>query len=85
MSVHEAISEHSRKQKEHLSVFMKLDQERERHIESALDACRRGLPFNVAPINAVTSAINELATRGISPTRRYVSVAMIREFAASQQ
>lgn len=80
MEVHEAITRHSMAQHEHLRRFMELDQERERLIEQAIRLCREGKPFSTDEINRVTSAINEHARKGISPTRRYVTPDMIDEY-----
>ncbi|WJH34039.1 YpbS family protein [Paenibacillus sp. CC-CFT747] len=83
MSVHHAISEHSRRQNQQIEAFLQLDRKREQSIEEALDLCRRGEPFSVAEINRITAEINERAKKGIIPTRRMVTEQMIRDFAAA--
>ncbi|ALS22020.1 MULTISPECIES: DUF2533 family protein [Paenibacillus] len=80
MNVHEAITNHTRKQHAHLERFIELENERERAIEQAVAQCAAGLPFSVEPINAVTALINSHAQKGISPTRIFVTEEMVREF-----
>lgn len=82
MSVHEAISAHSRKQHAHLEAFQQLDDQRERAIEEAVTRCTTGLPHPVDEINRLTRQINEHALHGISPTRVYVTEAMIEAYVA---
>lgn len=81
MSVHAAISEHSRKQHLHLNEFRQLDELRESFIEEALRLCRDGKPFSVESINEATREINRLAGQGISPVRIMVTEDMVREYA----
>ncbi|MCZ8521773.1 MULTISPECIES: YpbS family protein [Paenibacillus] len=80
MSVHEAITKHTRKQNAHLEQFLKLEELREQAIAEAVRLCSEGKPFGVEGINACTGRINAHATQGISPTRAYVTAAMIEEF-----
>ncbi|WP_166244511.1 YpbS family protein [Paenibacillus turpanensis] len=81
MSVHEAISEHSRKQHEHLQRFLELDALREQAIQLAVADCLAGKPFTVEAINETTRRINDHAHHGISPTRVYVTEQMVRDYA----
>ncbi|RAV17669.1 DUF2533 family protein [Paenibacillus contaminans] len=81
MSVHYAISEHSRRQAARIENFNRLDELRERHIEEAVAKCLRGEAFSVAAINEATAAINELARQGIVPTRQTVTEQMVRDYA----
>lgn len=83
MNVHEAISAHSKKQHLHLVEFERLDAEREAAIEEAIEACRNGNPFSVDRINDATARINAHAKTGISPTRKYVTIDMIKQFVFS--
>ncbi|WP_409342479.1 DUF2533 family protein [Paenibacillus sp. MBLB4367] len=83
MSVHHAISEHSRRQASRIENFNRLDGLREQHIEEAVAKCVRGEAFTVAAINEITAAINELARQGIVPTRRSVTEQMVRDYAES--
>ncbi|MGG1517287.1 YpbS family protein [Paenibacillus oryzisoli] len=80
MNVHEAISQHSKKQHQHLVRFAELDAKREQAIEAAVDLCRRGLPFSVGAINQVTAQIIAHAKEGISPLRSYVTEEMVRNY-----
>ncbi|AFH62614.1 YpbS family protein [Paenibacillus caseinilyticus] len=80
MSVHEAITKHTRKQNAHLERFLKLEERREQAIDEAVRLCAEGRPFSVETINAITGEINAHATQGISPTRVYVTPAMIEDF-----
>ncbi|GAA4859445.1 hypothetical protein GCM10023310_43350 [Paenibacillus vulneris] len=80
MSVHEAITAHTRKMHSHLEQFQVLDEQREAAIDRALNLCASGQPFTVDEINAFTARINEHAKHGISPTRPYVTVDMVRDF-----
>ncbi|MBP1961647.1 YpbS family protein [Paenibacillus aceris] len=80
MNVHEAISKHSNAQHMHLVRFAELDAQRESAIDDAVDLCKRGLPFTVDAINAVTARIIAHAKEGISPLRSYVTEDMVREY-----
>ncbi|TDF98129.1 YpbS family protein [Paenibacillus piri] len=81
MSVHEAITRHTRSMHAHLEAFQLLDRQREEAIDQALALCAAGQPFTVDAINRVTTQINEHAKHGISPTRPYVTEAMVKEYA----
>lgn len=83
MSVHEAISKHSRNQHQHLQTFEELDQERERLINEAVERCIKGEAFTVDGINRITARIIEHAKHGISPLRKTVTEEMVREYAQS--
>jgi hypothetical protein len=80
MSVHKAISEHSKTQNKRVEDFILLDQERERLIEDAIAKCKENLEYDVAQINKVTLEINELARKGIVPGRKLVTKEMVAEF-----
>lgn len=79
-NVHEAISKHSKKQHEIVKQFLQLEQMREFYIAEAVTLCKDNKPFSVDNINEVTRKINELAKKGIAPTRKLVTVEMVREF-----
>ncbi|WP_274362380.1 DUF2533 family protein [Paenibacillus thermotolerans] len=81
MSVHEAISEHSRKQHMHLAAFQEMDERRERAIASAVEQYLRGEPYSLDSINSITAQINTHAKHGISPTRQYVTAEMLETYA----
>jgi len=83
LNVHEAITAHSRKQHLHLVEFERLDALREQAIEDAVSKCRNGEPFDVDRINEATAFINAHAKEGISPTRKYVTIEMVKQFAFS--
>jgi len=80
MSVHKAISEHSRKQNQVVMNFLQLEQQREAYIEEAIVLCRKKQPFTTEKINEVTKRINELARKGIAPQRQLVTKEMVEEF-----
>lgn len=80
MNVHEAISQHSRKQHEHLQIFEELDAAREQLIQEAVDRCMNGEPFSTEEINRVTARIVEHAKYGISPLRQFVNEDMVRDY-----
>jgi hypothetical protein len=80
MSVHEAITSHTRKMHTHLEVFQQLDVQREQAIDQAVALCASGQPFTVDEINRFTALINEHAKHGISPTRPYVSEEMLQQY-----
>jgi len=80
MSVHKQISEHSRKQNQIVSTFLKLEQQRENYIEEAIVLCKQKKPFTTDKINQVTKQINELARKGIAPQRMLVTKEMVEEF-----
>jgi len=83
LNVHESITEHSKKQHQHLVEFERLDALREAAIEEAVTKCKNGEPFDVDRINEATSRINAHAKEGISPTRRYVTIEMVKQFVFS--
>lgn len=85
MSVHKAITEHVNKQNKKINDFLSLDQLREMYIEEAVTLCREGKPFTTEKINMVTNQINDLAKQGIIPTRKLVSIEMVREFALKNE
>ncbi|WP_404442332.1 YpbS family protein [Sutcliffiella horikoshii] len=80
MSVHKAISEHSRKQNQVVMNFLQLEQQREAYIEEAIVLCRQQKPYTTEKINKVTNQINELARKGIAPQRKLVTKEMVEEF-----
>ncbi|MCR8630697.1 YpbS family protein [Paenibacillus radicis (ex Xue et al. 2023)] len=80
MSVHEAITSHTRKMHSHLEVFQELDNQREEAIEHVISLCASGQPFTVDAINRITTSINEHAKHGISPTRPYVTPSMVEQY-----
>ncbi|MDR4946890.1 YpbS family protein [Neobacillus cucumis] len=81
MSVHKAISEHVNKQNKKINDFLSLDHLRELYIEEAVTSCKAGQTFTTEKINRVTNQINDLARQGIIPTRKLVTVEMVREYA----
>ncbi|MCC2928782.1 YpbS family protein [Bacillus sp. LBG-1-113] len=78
--VHKAISAHSAKQHEHIKTFMQLEHLREMAIEEAVEKCKNDEPFSTDAINEVTEKMNQLAKKGIVPTRRLVSKEMVKEY-----
>lgn len=85
MSVHKAISEHVNKQNAIINEFLELDQKREEFIGEALELCKQGKVFTTDKINQVTNQINELAKQGIVPTRKQVTIEMVREYASKKK
>lgn len=78
--VHKAISAHSAKQHEHIKSFMQLEHLREMAIEEAVAKCKNDEPFSTDAINEITEKMNQLAKKGIVPTRRLVSKEMVKEY-----
>ncbi|CEH29581.1 hypothetical protein AM501_22785 [Aneurinibacillus migulanus] len=78
MSVHKAITAHSAKQAEYITLYKKLDALREARIESAVEQCKSGNDINVAEINEVTNQINQLAQRYHLPPRKLVTADMVQ-------
>jgi hypothetical protein len=81
MSVHTAITAHSKKQHNHIEAFLQLDQRREQAIEQALQQCMNNETFSIVEINQISREINEHALKGISPVRKLVTEQMIQEYA----
>jgi Protein of unknown function (DUF2533) len=81
MSVHKEITAHVSKQNKKINDFLSLDQLRERYIEEAVALCQAGKPFTTDYINEVTQQINNHARQGNIPTRKLVTVEMVREYA----
>ncbi|MDQ0228825.1 YpbS family protein [Metabacillus malikii] len=79
-NVHEAISQHSNKQHQHVQSFLKLEARREALIEEAVQLCLNSLPFDVDQINQVTKDMNKLASKGIVPTRKLVTTDMVKDY-----
>ncbi|WP_226526709.1 DUF2533 family protein [Metabacillus niabensis] len=79
-NVHEAISQHSNNQHQHIQSFLKLEAKRESLIEEAIFLCVNSKPFEVEQINQVTSEMNRLASEGIVPMRKLVTKEMVQEF-----
>ncbi|MCV9888424.1 YpbS family protein [Metabacillus halosaccharovorans] len=79
-NVHEAISQHSNNQHQHIQSFLKLEAKRESLIEEAIFLCVNSKPFEVEQINQVTSEMNKLASEGIVPMRKLVTKEMVQEF-----
>jgi hypothetical protein len=82
MSVHKAISDHSKKQNSIAKEFIRLDEQRENYIEEAVSLCLKGEPFSTDKINKVTKRINDEARLGIVPERKFVTVEMVKEYCA---
>ena len=80
MSVHHAITNHGNKQNKRIKEFCILDQQRELYIEEAVQLCKEGKDFSTEKINEVTKQINALANQGIVPTRKLVTVEMVRQY-----
>lgn len=79
-NVHDAISQHSKKQHNHIQTFLKLEAKRESLIEEAIQLSMNSLPFEVNQINQVTAEMNNLAAKGIVPTRKKVTKEMVQQF-----
>ena len=82
MSVHKAITAHSKKQNEIVMKFLQLENLREKYIEEAIYQCQHNEPFSTVEINEVTKKINELAKSGIAEQRKFVTEEMVKEFVA---
>lgn len=82
--VHKEISKHSNRQHQIVKTFVQLEAAREAYIEEAIQQCLKNEPFSVEKINAVTDEMNMLAKNGIAPTRKRVTVDMVREFVAKK-
>lgn len=80
MSVHTAITAHSKKQHDHIEAFLHLDQLREQAIELVLQKCLNSEPYGLLEINQISREINEHALKGISPTRKLVTEKMIEVY-----
>jgi hypothetical protein len=78
--VHQAITEHVKKQHSIVSKFLQLEQKREVLIEEAVQLAMRNQPFSVHSINSVTQEMNQLAKQGIVPQRKYVTEEMIIDY-----
>ncbi|MCY9190598.1 DUF2533 family protein, partial [Bacillus mojavensis] len=73
-------SAQSAKQHENIKTFMQLEHLREMAIEEAVAKCKNDEPFSTDAINEVTEKMNQLAKKGIVPTRRLVSKEMVKEY-----
>jgi hypothetical protein len=82
MSVHKAITVHSKKQNKIAKEFIQLDEQRENYIQEAISLCLKGEPFTTDRINQVTKRINDEARLGIVPERKFVTVEMVKEYCA---
>ncbi|WP_243290825.1 DUF2533 family protein [Bacillus sp. FJAT-47783] len=82
--VHKEISKHSNRQHQIVKTFVQLEATREALIEEAIQRCLNNEPFSVEKINAVTDEMNALAKKGIVPTRKRVTIDMVKEFVAKK-
>ncbi|WP_456271408.1 YpbS family protein [Bacillus sp. AK031] len=82
MSVHKAITDHSKKQNSIAKEFLMLDEQRENYIEEAVNLCLKGESFTTDKINQVTKRINDEARLGIVPERKFVTIEMVEEYCA---
>jgi hypothetical protein len=80
MSVHKAISEHSKSQNKRIGDFLRLEKLREELIEDAVSKCKNKLPYGVEKINIITKEMNQLAREGIVPQRKTVTTEMVEEY-----
>ncbi|WP_445486972.1 DUF2533 family protein [Niallia sp. 03133] len=80
MSVHKAITKHVEQVNSRVNVFKQLDYAREKYIEEAVQQCLNGEKFSVKKINAVTEEINSLAKQGVVPSRKLVTIEMVKEY-----
>jgi hypothetical protein len=80
MSVHKAITKHVEQVNSRVNVFKQLDNAREKYIEEAVQQCLNGENFSVQKINEVTEEMNILAKLGVVPSRKLVTIDMVREY-----
>ncbi|WP_062198033.1 DUF2533 family protein [Massilibacterium senegalense] len=80
MSVHKQLTEHSKRQHERIVRFKQLDMMRELAIDEAIEQMKKTGICSVGKINDITKQINELARQGIVPTRKLVSIEMVKEY-----
>lgn len=78
--VHKEITKHSNRQHQLVKSFIALERKREEYIDEAVQLCLQNKPFSVNKINAVTEEINQLAKKGIVPTRKWVTIEMVKEY-----
>ncbi|AMA72309.1 MULTISPECIES: DUF2533 family protein [Aneurinibacillus] len=78
MGVHHAISAHSARQAEYITLYRKLDAVREMWIEKAVEQCKNGEKISVEEINNITQQINQLAQRYHLPPRKLVTEEMVQ-------
>ncbi|MDQ0162803.1 DUF2533 family protein [Bacillus alveayuensis] len=78
--VHKEITKHSNRQHQLIKSFIALERMREEYIDEAVQRCLQNKPFSVDKINAVTEEINQLAKEGIIPTRKHVTIEMVKEY-----
>ncbi|MFJ8244882.1 DUF2533 family protein [Peribacillus asahii] len=83
MSVHKAITLHAQKQNQDFTKFTRLDQQREEYIQEAIELCKAGKDFTTDKINEVTLQINVLANERFIPTRKLVTLEMVRVYVGS--
>lgn len=80
MSVHKDLIQHAKKQNELYTKFTVLDQQREEYIQEAIGLCQAGKDFTTDRINEVTKQINFIANERFIPTRKLVTLDMVREY-----
>jgi hypothetical protein len=80
MSVHKDLIQHAKKQNELYTKFTVLDQQREDYIQEAIELCQAGKDFTIDRINEVTKQINFIANERFIPTRKLVTLEMVREY-----
>ena len=83
MSVHKDLILHAKKQNQQYSKFVLLDQQREDYIQEAVELCKAGKDFSTDRINEVTMQINLIANDRFIPTRKLVTLEMVRVYVES--
>ncbi|MED3648162.1 DUF2533 family protein [Halalkalibacterium halodurans] len=85
MSVHLQIADQIKKHRQAQKQFQQMDQKREAAIEKAVSEAKQGKPFTTTAINRITEEINQLAKLYQLPTRKLVTVEMIKTYALRMQ
>lgn len=83
MSVHKDLIVHAQKQNQLYNKFIRLDEQRENYIEEAVELCKAGKDFTTDSINEVTMQINAIANQRFIPTRKLVTLEMVRTYVES--
>ncbi|MCM3761541.1 YpbS family protein [Alkalihalobacillus oceani] len=79
MAVHLQISEQVKRHRQAQQQFRELDAKREQAIEHVLTAAKAGQEINITEINRITNEMNQTAARFHFPTRKTVTVEMVKD------
>jgi hypothetical protein len=82
MTVHKAITTHSKNQAQMVATFKKMDLQREAEIEKVLNLRNENKPFSLDEVNKITKEMNEFRKQANFelPVRKLVTEEMVNAY-----